>query len=105
MTTLKLRPVCAAITLLAAHGAFAQVQTAEPPAAAPAPGAAPIQTVQITGLRASIRSAEEIKRDAEQVVDSINAEDIGKFPTPPPATPCSASPACRWGATWARPAA
>ena len=80
MTTLKLRPVCAAVTLLAAHGAFAQAQTSEPPATSPAPGAAPIQTVQITGLRASIRSAEEIKRDAEQVVDSINAEDIGKFP-------------------------
>ncbi|MBQ5949205.1 TonB-dependent receptor [Massilia sp. ST3] len=81
MTTLKLRPVCAAITLLAAHGAFAQSQTTDAASASPAPGAAaPIQTVQVTGLRAGIRSAEEIKRDAEQVVDSINADDIGKFP-------------------------
>ncbi|MBQ5964740.1 TonB-dependent receptor [Massilia sp. ZL223] len=81
MTTLKLRPVCAAIALLAAHGAFAQSQTTEPASTAPAPGAStPMQTVQVTGIRASIRSAEEIKRDAEQVVDSINADDIGKFP-------------------------
>ncbi|OON62887.1 hypothetical protein B0920_05500 [Massilia sp. KIM] len=92
MTTLKLRPVCAAIMLLCVHGAHAQTRTtsdpdienrnqgaAAPAAAAPA-GAAPIQTVQVTGIRSSIRSAEEIKRDAEQVVDSINAEDIGKFP-------------------------
>ncbi|GGY15576.1 TonB-dependent receptor [Pseudoduganella dura] len=40
----------------------------------------PIATVEVTGIRRSIRSAEQIKRDATQVVDSINAEDIGKFP-------------------------
>jgi TonB-dependent receptor len=40
----------------------------------------PIATVEVTGIRRSIRSAEQIKRDAAQVVDSINAEDIGKFP-------------------------
>ncbi|RLM52811.1 hypothetical protein DVK02_15895, partial [Halobellus sp. Atlit-31R] len=34
----------------------------------------------VSGIRSSIRSAEQIKRDAEQVVDSINADDIGKFP-------------------------
>jgi TonB-dependent receptor len=37
-------------------------------------------TVTVTGIRQSIRKAEDIKRDADQVVDSINAEDIGKFP-------------------------
>ena len=36
--------------------------------------------VQVTGLRGSLRSAEAIKRDSLQVVDAINAEDIGKFP-------------------------
>jgi iron complex outermembrane receptor protein len=39
-----------------------------------------VQQVQVSGLRSSIRSAEAIKRNADQVVDSINAEDIGKFP-------------------------
>ena len=34
----------------------------------------------VTGVRASLRSAQQIKRKADQVVDSIVAEDIGKFP-------------------------
>lgn len=107
MTTFTVRPVSAAAMLLCAHIGFAAAQTtsqggstapqsgqqAQPTAedaarasagpeaqAAPAPAGGGIQTVQVTGLRASIRSAEEIKRDSEQVVDSINAEDIGKFP-------------------------
>uniref|UniRef100_UPI002582F4E4 TonB-dependent receptor plug domain-containing protein n=1 Tax=uncultured Massilia sp. TaxID=169973 RepID=UPI002582F4E4 len=103
MTTLKVRPVCAAAMLLCAHIGFAAAQTAPAPQstdqqsaptaedgvraaaspdaqAAPAPAGGAIQTVQVTGLRASIRSAEQIKRDSEQVVDSINADDIGKFP-------------------------
>lgn len=36
--------------------------------------------VQVTGLRSSLQSSEKIKRDSAQVVDSINADDIGKFP-------------------------
>ena len=108
MTTIQLRlrrtPVCTAILLLAAHAAIAQTtpQT-DPPgtrtttdnagqaAAADAPAGSPgaaaptqpaqqLQTVQVSGLRSSIRSAEAIKRDSVQVVDSINAQDIGKFP-------------------------
>jgi TonB-dependent receptor len=31
-------------------------------------------------MRQALRSAEQIKRDALQVVDAINADDIGKFP-------------------------
>ncbi|MEO7379251.1 MAG: TonB-dependent receptor [Sphingomicrobium sp.] len=34
----------------------------------------------VTGVRASLRSAQQIKRNATQVVDSIVAEDIGKLP-------------------------
>ena len=101
MTTLTVRPVCAAAMLLCAHIGFAAAQsttsqndpqsqpTAEDAAraaagpeaqAAPAPAGGAVATVQVTGIRSSIRSAEQIKRDAEQVVDSINADDIGKFP-------------------------
>ena len=112
MSTLKVRPVCAAVMLLCAHIGFAAAQDAsqattqntaqggqqsaqptpesgaresaqqgEPgAAAAPAPAGGGIATVTVSGIRASIRSAEQIKRDAEQVVDSINADDIGKFP-------------------------
>jgi iron complex outermembrane receptor protein len=108
-TRLRLKPVCAAVltlaATLAAHAAFAQTGAQDPaatqtdtrnasqaaadaPAGSPGPSAptqpaqtAPaIQQVQISGLRSSIRSAEAIKRDSVQVVDSINAEDIGKFP-------------------------
>lgn len=38
------------------------------------------QEIVVTGVRASIGSAQSIKRNATQVVDSIVAEDIGKFP-------------------------
>ena len=106
-SSLRLKPVCAAVLLLAAHGAFAQTQDPAgtqtdtqnagqaaanaAPAGSPGPAAptqptqpaqteAAIQQVQVSGLRSSIRSAEAIKRDSVQVVDSINAQDIGKFP-------------------------
>ncbi len=97
MSTLKVRPVCAAVMLLCAHIGFAAAQettqntvqsqsdqasqpTADSAAAAPAPAGGGIATVTVAGIRSSIRSAEQIKRDSEQVVDSINADDIGKFP-------------------------
>ncbi|SFD71605.1 TonB-dependent receptor [Massilia yuzhufengensis] len=82
MTTLKVRPVCAAVLLLCAHSGSAAAQESTQATLDPAaqPAAGEIATVQVTGIRSSIRSAEQIKRDAEQVVDSINADDIGKFP-------------------------
>lgn len=39
-----------------------------------------LDTVVVTGLRGSLKASLETKRDALGVVDSINAEDIGKFP-------------------------
>lgn len=36
--------------------------------------------VVVTGLRRSLQSAESIKRNSDDIVDSIVAEDIGKFP-------------------------
>jgi len=100
MTRFEVKPICAAIMLLSAYGAPALAQTAadnanasadaaqaqpaqaNPATAQPAPevAQAPVAVVQVTGLRGSLRSAEAIKRDALQVVDAINAEDIGKFP-------------------------
>ncbi len=64
----------------------AQAQTA--PAAAPqstdttastADGSVPADIV-VTGVRASLQSAQSIKRNASSIVDSIVAEDIGKLP-------------------------
>lgn len=37
-------------------------------------------TIVVTGIRASLDTALQIKRDATEIVDSINAEDAGKFP-------------------------
>ncbi|OYT87826.1 MAG: hypothetical protein CFE46_11905 [Burkholderiales bacterium PBB6] len=41
---------------------------------------APATTVVVQGQRASLMKAQDIKRSAEQVVDSIVADDIGKLP-------------------------
>jgi iron complex outermembrane receptor protein len=81
MTRLKVKPICAAIMLMSAYGvpALAQTSTDDTGAGADAVQAAPA-VVQVTGMRQALRSAEAIKRDALQVVDAINADDIGKFP-------------------------
>jgi TonB-dependent receptor len=39
-----------------------------------------LEEVVVTGIRQSLRSSAEIKRDAKEIVDSITAEDIGKLP-------------------------
>jgi TonB-dependent receptor len=67
-------------TLIAATPAFAQ--TAKP--AAPAPTTAPdttdAQEIVVSGFRASLDSALADKRSQTAAIDSIKAEDIGKFP-------------------------
>lgn len=39
-----------------------------------------LDTITVTGIRASLESSMNLKRDAQGVVDGIVAEDIGKFP-------------------------
>src|SRR5699024_8891592 len=39
-----------------------------------------LEEVVVTGMRGSLNASMITKRDAVGVVDSINAEDIGKFP-------------------------
>ncbi|MFV0623495.1 TonB-dependent receptor [Sphingomonas sp. ac-8] len=55
----------------------------------PAPGSTPApqdefvgEDIVVTGVRQSLEKAAQIKRNADQVVDSIVAEDIGRFPDP-----------------------
>lgn len=50
-----------------------EIQTAETPEAEG-------DEILVTGIRASLRDALNIKRNAQGVVDAISAEDIGKFP-------------------------
>jgi len=45
-----------------------------------APAAEATQTVVVTGIRSSLESSLNLKRDGQGVVDGISAEDIGKFP-------------------------
>ncbi|HLQ12510.1 MAG TPA: TonB-dependent receptor [Steroidobacteraceae bacterium] len=66
------RGVAFALGVAAAPFAYAQT------AAAPAP--ATLEEVVVTGIRASLTSSENLKRNATGVVDGIVAEDIGKFP-------------------------
>ncbi len=67
-----------AITVMALSAGWASAQTApaQPQAAAPADS----QEVIVTSFRRSLTSALAIKRREAGVVDSITAEDIGKFP-------------------------
>ena len=37
-------------------------------------------TIVVTGLRRSLQSAQNIKRNSDQIVDAVVAEDIGKLP-------------------------
>jgi iron complex outermembrane receptor protein len=66
----------AGIGLMSSVSAFAQESSAGADAAA----ASVQNTVLVSGQRQAAQSAQAIKQNAEQVVDSIVAEDIGKFP-------------------------
>ena len=57
--------------------AEAQTNPADPDPAADAPAD---DAIVVTGLRRSLRSAQNIKRNSDQIVDAIVAEDIGKLP-------------------------
>ncbi len=79
----KLTPIAAAAAVVIAGAvtapAFAQTAAA-PAVAASAAGADDVQRVEVTGIRASLQSAINVKRNAEAHIDVISAEDIGKMP-------------------------
>lgn len=66
-----LSPVALAATLVALSAAPAWAQTAP---------ANSLETVTVTGIRASLESALNAKRQDKGIVDVIKAEDMGKFP-------------------------
>lgn len=39
-----------------------------------------LDAIEVTGMRASLIKSQTIKRDAQQIVDSVSAEDIGALP-------------------------
>ncbi|HEX8527843.1 TonB-dependent receptor [Allosphingosinicella sp.] len=89
LKTLAYCSVSSLILVAAASPAMAQtdpVEAQESPAdpeAGSVEGEAAVaeeETIVVTGLRQSLRSAQGIKRNSEQIVDAIVAEDIGKLP-------------------------
>lgn len=74
------------LTALASVSATAWAQESPPPATtAEAPASADEtqvgeEDIVVTGIRESLESAQGIKRRADQIVDTIVAEDIGKLP-------------------------
>ncbi|WCP15898.1 Vitamin B12 transporter BtuB [Sphingobium sp. AntQ-1] len=65
-----------AIMATAASPAFAQ----DAPQADAAPQDAASDTIVVTGFRAALQSAVNVKKNATQIVESVSAEDIGKLP-------------------------
>jgi len=59
------------LAALAMAPAFAQDAVGAPP---------PGDEIVVSGIRASLEQAADIKREADQVVDVITAEDVGKLP-------------------------
>src|SRR5690606_36105529 len=71
------------VTLLALSIGLAiqvQVMTAVAQDAAPVQDPQNLDAIMVTGYRASVERALDIKRGEKGVVDAIVAEDIGKFP-------------------------
>ena len=76
--TIKKTMVANACALLVAGPMAAHAQEAAT-ASASGDTSAP-STVIVTGQRAALKSARDLKQDANQIVDSIQATDIGKLP-------------------------
>ena len=81
----KLTPIAAAAAVALAGAiapALAQTAASAPTAAASAPVAKEpaLQTVEVTGIRASLQQSLNQKRNAETHVEVITAEDVGKMP-------------------------
>lgn len=55
-------------------------QDQTPPTVAPADGTQDEDTIVVTGIRASLTTARNTKRNADQIVDSVSAQDIGALP-------------------------
>ena len=79
------KPQRTAISLAAAQAALlcsslAMAQTAPAPATAASAPVANLETVVVSGRRAALESAQKIKQNSDEIVDSIVADDIGKLP-------------------------
>ena len=75
MSMRKSTLIAAAVSLaLAKHAA------ADSPSKPRNPASEEIETVLVTGIRASLRESLEVKRQSQAVVEVLTSEDVGKFP-------------------------
>jgi len=84
MTVTRFLMLSVSTFALSATAAQARDDTTPAPAAAPALAQTDDATTQkdiiVTGYRASLATALNVKRNANSIVDSVSAEDVGKFP-------------------------
>jgi hypothetical protein len=73
----KRKTLTTAVALICAGGTMTFTAGA---AAQQADDASVIEEVVVTGIRASMQRAMDVKREAGMIVDGIAAEDLGKFP-------------------------
>ncbi|WP_045767160.1 TonB-dependent receptor [Xanthomonas albilineans] len=85
----RMHPLASALGLAMLTPVLAWAQAAPLPpterpaqdaATAPAADVKTLDGLVVTGVRESLRSAQAIKQDATQIVDSVQAQDIGKLP-------------------------
>jgi iron complex outermembrane recepter protein len=74
--TLALCSTSMAILAFAASNSWAQAA----PDPTPAADSTEVEELVVTGFRASLASAQTLKRNSDNIVDAIVAEDIGKLP-------------------------
>src|ERR1041384_4336090 len=67
-------------SLATASGLLFASAAVQAQATAPAANAQQLETVVVTGIRQSLESSVNLKRNSSGLVDGIVAEDIGKFP-------------------------
>lgn len=69
-----------ALTALAAPAAWAQSTQPASTDQSTTPSTGTVKEVVVTGQRAALKSAQDIKKNSDQIVDSITATDIGALP-------------------------
>ncbi|BBD99477.1 TonB-dependent receptor [Sphingobium amiense] len=68
------------LAIVAATGATPALAQDAAPQADAAPQDDPASTIVVTGFRAALQNAVNVKKNAQTVVESVSAEDIGKLP-------------------------
>jgi iron complex outermembrane receptor protein len=74
MSMSKSSLIAAAVSLAMAQAAAADSEQAANPASEE------VETILVTGIRASLKASLDVKRESQTVVDVITSEDVGKFP-------------------------